>query len=77
MIDQFPTLRIEHPDSVNVKKDGQPTGLQDAARNSPRYSYLRSVAATTLYSRVVPKPARHAVATSSPDDDLPYATKKL
>jgi taurine dioxygenase len=58
VIDQF-----HHPDDPNililsnVKKDGQPTGLQDAGSYfHTDYSYLQVPArATTLYSRVVPK----------------------
>jgi taurine dioxygenase len=58
VIDQF-----HHPDDPNililsnVKKDGKPTGLQDAGSYfHTDYSYLQVPArATTLYSRVVPK----------------------
>jgi taurine dioxygenase len=58
VIDQF-----HHPDDPNililsnVKKNGQPTGLQDAGSYfHTDYSYLQVPArATTLYSRVVPK----------------------
>jgi taurine dioxygenase len=58
VIDQF-----HHPEDPNililsnVKKDGQPTGLQDAGSYfHTDYSYLAVPArATTLYSRVVPK----------------------
>src|SRR5678816_667660 len=58
VIDQF-----HHPDDhnililSNVKKDGKPTGLQDAGSYfHTDYSYLAVPArATTLYSRVVPK----------------------
>src|SRR6266550_2248989 len=58
VIDQF-----HHPADPNililsnVKKDGQPTGLQDAGSYfHTDYSYLQVPArATTLYSRVVPK----------------------
>jgi len=58
VIDQF-----HHPEDSNililsnVKKDGQPTGLQDAGSYfHTDYSYLAVPArATTLYSRVVPK----------------------
>jgi len=57
VIDQF-----HHPDDPNililsnVKRDGQPTGLQDAGSYfHTDYSYLQVPArATTLYSRVVP-----------------------
>ncbi len=58
VIDQF-----HHPEDANililsnVKKDGKPTGLQDAGSYfHTDYSYLQVPArATTLYSRVVPK----------------------
>jgi taurine dioxygenase len=58
VIDQF-----HHPEDSNililsnVKRDGQPTGLQDAGSYfHTDYSYLQVPArATTLYSRVVPK----------------------
>jgi len=58
VIDQF-----HHPDDANililsnVRKNGQPTGLQDAGSYfHTDYSYLQVPArATTLYSRVVPK----------------------
>ena len=58
VIDQF-----HHPEDPNililsnVKKDGKPTGLQDAGSYfHTDYSYLQVPArATTLYSRVVPK----------------------
>jgi taurine dioxygenase len=58
VIDQF-----HHPEDSNililsnVKKDGAPTGLQDAGSYfHTDYSYLQVPArATTLYSRVVPK----------------------
>ena len=58
VIDQF-----HHPDDPNililsnVKKNGQPTGLQDAGSYfHTDYSYLQVPArATTLYSLVVPK----------------------
>jgi taurine dioxygenase len=58
VIDQF-----HHPDDSNililsnVRKDGRPTGLQDAGSYfHTDYSYLQVPArATTLYSRVVPK----------------------
>jgi len=58
VIDQF-----HHPEDSNililsnVKKDGQPTGLQDAGSYfHTDYSYLAVPARmTTLYSRVVPK----------------------
>ena len=58
VIDQF-----HHPEDPNililsnVKKDGQPTGLQDAGSYfHTDYSYLQVPArATTLYSRVTPK----------------------
>ena len=58
VIDQF-----HHPEDANililsnVKRDGRPTGLQDAGSYfHTDYSYLAVPArATTLYSRVVPK----------------------
>jgi taurine dioxygenase len=58
VIDQF-----HHPENPNililsnVKKNGQPTGLQDAGSYfHTDYSYLQVPArATTLYSRVVPR----------------------
>ena len=58
VIDQF-----HHPEDPNililsnVRKDGQPTGLQDAGSYfHTDYSYLQVPArATTLYSRMVPK----------------------
>lgn len=58
VIDQF-----HHPEDANililsnVKRDGQPTGLQDAGSYfHTDYSYLAVPArATTLYSRVVPQ----------------------
>jgi taurine dioxygenase len=58
VIDQF-----HHPEDANililsnVKKDGKPTGLQDAGSYfHTDYSYLQVPArATTLYSRVVPR----------------------
>jgi len=58
VIDQF-----HHPEDSNililsnVKRDGKPTGLQDAGSYfHTDYSYLQVPArATTLYSRVVPK----------------------
>ena len=58
VIDQF-----HHPEDPNililsnVKKDGKPTGLQDAGSYfHTDYSYLQVPArATTLYSRVVPR----------------------
>ena len=58
VIDQF-----HHPEDSNililsnVKKDGRPTGLQDAGSYfHTDYSYLQVPArATTLYSREVPK----------------------
>ena len=58
VIDQF--HHAEDPNILilsNVKKDGQPTGLQDAGSYfHTDYSYLAVPArATTLYSRVVPQ----------------------
>ena len=81
VIDQF-----HHPEDPNililsnVKKDGKPTGLQDAGSYfHTDYSYLQVPArATTLYSRVVP---RVGGATLFADqqaayDDLPEAMKQ-
>ena len=81
VIDQF-----HHPaDSnililSNVKKDGQPTGLQDAGSYfHTDYSYLQVPArATTLYSRVVPKVGGDTLFANQQAayDDLPEAMKK-
>ena len=81
VIDQF-----HHPEDPNililsnVKKDGQPTGLQDAGTYfHTDYSYLQVPArATTLYSRVVPKVGGDTLFANQQAayDDLPAAMKK-
>ncbi len=81
VIDQF-----HHPEDSNililsnVKKDGQPTGLQDAGSYfHTDYSYLQVPArATTLYSRVVPKVGGDTLFANQQAayDDLPDAMKK-
>ena len=81
MIDQF-----HHPEDPNililsnVKKDGKPTGLQDAGSYfHTDYSYLAVPArATTLYSRVVPKVGGDTLFANQQAayDDLPEAMKK-
>jgi len=81
VIDQF-----HHPDDPNililsnVKKDGQPTGLQDAGSYfHTDYSYLAVPArATTLYSRVVPKVGGDTLFANqiAAYDDLPEAMKR-
>ena len=81
VIDQF-----HHPDDPNililsnVKKDGQPTGLQDAGSYfHTDYSYLQVPArATTLYSRVVPKVGGDTLFADQQAayDDLPEAMKR-
>ena len=81
VIDQF-----HHPDDSNililsnVKKHGQPTGLQDAGSYfHTDYSYLAVPArATTLYSRVVPKVGGDTLFANqqSAYDDLPEAMKR-
>ena len=81
VIDQF-----HHPDDPNililsnVKKDGQPTGLQDAGSYfHTDYSYLRVPArATTLYSIVVPKVGGDTMFANQQAayDDLPEAMKR-
>ena len=81
VIDQF-----HHPDDANililsnVKKDGQPTGLQDAGSYfHTDYSYLQVPArATTLYSRVVPKVGGDTLFANQQAayDDLPAAMKQ-
>jgi taurine dioxygenase len=80
VIDQF-----HHPEDPNililsnVKKDGQPTGLQDAGSYfHTDYSYLQVPArATTLYSRVVPKVGGDTMFANQQAayDDLPDAMK--
>jgi taurine dioxygenase len=81
VIDQF-----HHPDDANililsnVRKDGRPTGLQDAGSYfHTDYSYLAVPArATTLYSRVVPKVGGNTLFANqlAAYDDLPEATKR-
>jgi taurine dioxygenase len=81
VIDQF-----HHPKDPNililsnVKKDGQPTGLQDAGSYfHTDYSYLAVPArATTLYSRVVPKVGGDTLFANQQAayDDLSDAMKK-
>ncbi len=81
VIDQF-----HHPDDPNililsnVKKNGQPTGLQDAGSYfHTDYSYLQVPArATTLYSRVVPKVGGDTLFADQQAayDDLPEAMKR-
>ena len=81
VIDQF-----HHPEDPNililsnVKKNGQPTGLQDAGSYfHTDYSYLQVPArATTLYSIVVPKVGGDTMFANQQAayDDLPEAMKK-
>ena len=81
VIDQF-----HHPEDSNililsnVKKNGEPTGLQDAGSYfHTDYSYLQVPArATTLYSRVVPKVGGNTLFADQQQayDDLPEAMKK-
>jgi taurine dioxygenase len=81
VIDQF-----HHPEDPNililsnVKKDGQPTGLQDAGSYfHTDYSYLQVPArATTLYSIVVPKVGGDTLFANQQAayDDLPDAMKR-
>jgi len=81
VIDQF-----HHPEDPNililsnVKKDGKPTGLQDAGSYfHTDYSYLQVPArATTLYSIVVPKSGGDTMFANQQAayDDLPEAMKK-
>jgi len=81
VIDQF-----HHPEDPNilvlsnVKKDGEPTGLQDAGSYfHTDYSYLQVPArATTLYSRVVPKVGGDTLFANqhAAYDDLPEAMKR-
>jgi len=81
VIDQF-----HHPEDPNililsnVKKNGQPTGLQDAGSYfHTDYSYLQVPArATTLYSRVVPKVGGDTLFANQQTayDDLSDAMKK-
>jgi taurine dioxygenase len=82
VIDQF-----HHPDDPNililsnVRKDGQPTGLQDAGSYfHTDYSYLQVPArATTLYSRVVPRVGGNTLFANqlAAYDDLGPTMKKL
>ena len=81
VIDQF--HHPEDPDILilsNVKKDGKPTGLQDAGSYfHTDYSYLQVPArATTLYSIVVPKAGGSTLFANQQAayDDLPEATKR-
>ena len=81
VIDQF-----HHPEDSNililsnVKKDGEPTGLQDAGSYfHTDYSYLQVPArATTLYSRQVPKVGGDTLFADQQQayDDLSEAMKK-
>jgi taurine dioxygenase len=81
VIDQF-----HHPEDPNililsnVKKDGKPTGLQDAGSYfHTDYSYLQVPArATTLYSIVVPKTGGDTLFANQQAayDDLPEAMKR-
>jgi taurine dioxygenase len=81
VIDQF-----HHPEDPNililsnVKRDGKPTGLQDAGSYfHTDYSYLAVPArATTLYSRVVPKVGGDTLFANqlAAYDDLPAAMKQ-
>ena len=80
VIDQF-----HHPADPNililsnVKKDGKPTGLQDAGSYfHTDYSYLQVPArATTLYSITVPKVGGHTLFANQQAayDDLPQSMK--
>jgi len=80
VIDQF-----HHPEDPNililsnVKRNGQPTGLQDAGSYfHTDYSYLQVPArATTLYSRVVPEMGGDTLFANQQAayDDLPEAMK--
>jgi taurine dioxygenase len=81
VIDQF-----HHPEDPNililsnVKKDGKPTGLQDAGSYfHTDYSYLQTPArATTLYSRVVPRLGGETLFANQQAayDDLPAAMQR-
>jgi len=81
VIDQF-----HHPEDPNililsnVKKDGKPTGLQDAGSYfHTDYSYLQVPArATTLYSRVVPEVGGDTLFANQQAayDDLPESMKR-
>ncbi|MEO6363918.1 MAG: TauD/TfdA family dioxygenase [Caldimonas sp.] len=81
VIDQF--HHPEDPDILilsNVKKNGRPTGLQDAGSYfHTDYSYLQVPArATTLYSRVVPKVGGDTLFADQQAayDDLPETMKR-
>ena len=81
VIDQF--HHPEDPDILilsNVKRNGEPTGLQDAGSYfHTDYSYLAVPArATTLYSRVVPKAGGNTLFANqiAAYDDLPDAMKE-
>ena len=81
VIDQF--HHLEDPNILilsNVRKDGKPTGLQDAGSYfHTDYSYLQVPArATTLYSRVVPKVGGDTLFANQQAayDDLPEAMKR-
>ena len=81
VIDQF--HHTEDPNILilsNVKKEGKPTGLQDAGSYfHTDYSYLQVPArATTLYSRVVPKVGGDTLFANQQAayDDLPQAMKQ-
>ncbi len=77
--------RFHHPEDPNililsnVKKDGVPTGLQDAGSYfHTDYSYLQVPArATTLYSITVPKVGGHTLFANQQAayDDLPRSMK--
>ena len=81
VIDQF-----HHPEDPNililsnVKKNGKPTGLQDAGSYfHTDYSYLQTPArATTLYSRVVPRVGGDTLFANQQAayDDLPAAMQR-
>ncbi len=81
VIDQF-----HHPEDPNilvlsnVRRNGQPTGLQDAGSYfHTDYSYLAVPArATTLYSRVVPRVGGNTLFANQQAayDDLPEVMKK-
>jgi taurine dioxygenase len=81
VIDQF-----HHPEDPNililsnVRKDGRPTGLQDAGSYfHTDYSYLQVPArATTLYSQVVPRVGGHTLFANqlAAYDDLSDAMKR-
>lgn len=78
--------KFHHPEDPNIlvlsniKKDGQPIGLQDAGSYfHTDYSYLAVPArATTLYSVVVPEEGGNTLFANqyAAYDDLPESTKK-